>query len=462
MRYLYAVALYLLLIGGYQIAHAETIPATNATVPAKFKWKNYSYQAVISPPYTASEFTANRDAYCDTIAAAAGKPRHATAPSGSFSGGWCYLQNGTSRLDVQMYGEYYCESGTRSGSFPNSTCIGAYTCPEGYTLQGTQCFKPDNCPTYQKGVEIEQASKPAGCDCPAGTDWYPYGGCRPTCPWGANETMNAGWPYIISGDLSGLHCVDGCEAQATGEGLKYADGTYQTAMVSTKWACSAGDSPAPKLEEAKKDKEPPCGAGAGVLTSSSGNVRCVPEGVPARKPEVTKKVKKETFPDNTTKTEETITTRDPGTQAEHSATETTTTGGMSGTAGTSTSSQNSSNGTGDGDGDGKEECDPSKQFCDGPDTGGLYEGKGKTFGDVLNKFKGTLSDSPIGRVGEQWFQVTVPSGGCPAWSASVPYLDVTLNASDYFCNSTIQGALAGAGWVVLFLASFVAFRWAFL
>lgn len=190
---------------------------------------------------------------------------------------------------------------------------------------------------------------------------------------------------------------------------------------------------------------------------------CLPSGTPnTSTPKVESSKKTETFPDSSTKTTETTKTTDPNTGATATTTTSTSTGGQSGTAGTSSSTENGTGVDGDGDGDGDGDCDPTLNFCGGPATDKLYTKKEKTMESVFSEFKSTVSGSGVGQATTSFFNVSTPGGSCPGWSVQVPYLNVTLSGADIFCGGAILAALQGAGAVMLALATYIAFTWAFL
>lgn len=394
-------------------------------------------------------------------------------------------KSGGSNINATIY-PYgtYCPAGTvYNGSLQK--CTGGYMCPanQGWTLQGTTCTRPDQtpCPVYSGGDD-QPLTQPAGCQCPSGTAWFAGGGCRKKCgadqPTGGNA--NAGFELAIpKGSTSA--CFQGCEVQHKAgpyEVLK--DGSRLAGATWAQWACAgtgvgSGNTPngAPEpdtqsVDETKK-KPPKCGPGEGVITSSSGGVLCLPEGTPntsTPKVETTKKV--ETFDDGTTKTTTETKTTDPTTGASSTVTQTVVTpkedgtDGEAGKAGTSGTKSDGTGKDGDGDGDGDGECDPTLHFCGGPATDKLYTKKEKTMQSVFNEFKSTVSGSGVGQATTSFFNVSPPGGSCPNWSVQVPYLNVSLSGADIFCGGAILAALQAAGAVMLALATYIAFTWAFL
>lgn len=347
--------------------------------------------------------------------------------------------------------------------------------PPGTTLQKTAGWQ---CPsTGGWHLEGQTCTRP---DCPAGKKMQPDGTCKSQCE-PSDGILQDGY---IAKPLSQTYCNGQCEyyfqvvmeSGAKGDdshydftagGVAWTYGTYRKKYpgVECKDVRAPGEPPGgPKPPVPRK--KPPCEDGEGVLTTSAGHVGCVPEGVPdARKPVVNKEKKEEVYPDGSKKETESVSTKDPKTGAtDVSQTAVTTAGPGGGTQagqpGTSTSS-GSSSGTG-GDGKGGDGCDPTLNFCGGPDVEALYTKKEKTFQSSMETFKATVSGSPVGQASTQFFQVTAPGGGCPGWVVHVPFINVTLNGADFFCNSSILAALDGAGAVMLALATYIAFTWAFL
>jgi len=337
------------------------------------------------------------------------------------------------------------------------------TCPDSsWTLNGTTCERAD--------CIAPKTRKPDGtCESPCTAhegikqDQYvpvPLGGtyCNGTCEYTMQLVLEIGG----KNNADDSHYTD-----FTANGVRWTYGTFRQMWIGKECTGvkSPGDGP-PGEKPPVPRKKPPCADGEGVLTTTAGHVGCVPEGVPdARKPVVNKDKKEEVYPDGSRKETETVKTKDPKTGATDVSQNSTATAGPGGgtQAGPpgSSSSNGSSSGTG-GDGKGGEGCDPTLNFCGGPDVEALYEKKEKTFQSSLDTFKGTVSGSPVGQASTQFFTVSAPGGGCPGWVVTVPFINVTLNASEFFCNSSIMAALDGAGAVMLALATYIAFTWAFL
>lgn len=219
------------------------------------------------------------------------------------------------------------------------------TCPTGqnWTLEGANCTRPD---------------------CPSGEVLDSSGVCSDKCKAVAGQTSTAWMSAAVgSPSLEGQqYCDNGCSAgvNASPTGTAYVNGKIRLQryeIVQLGFTCSSGPSlpgsVSPDKTPPEPPKKPPCAATEGVLTSSAGTVACVPPGTPsAEAPAVTKTKNTEAFPDGSTKTTETTTTRDKQTGAEDKTTTTTSTPnssggqGQAGPVGTSTTQGSSSSTTG--------------------------------------------------------------------------------------------------------------------
>ena len=176
----------------------------------------------------------------------------------------------------------------------------------------------------------------------------------------ASKTNTAGsdWFYATGAgtDVGSNTCIDGCQATVSsktpsdkctfnsaglGTCLRGVDYNY----MYTGQSCSGATPPRTATDSGTPANKPACAPDQGVLTSSSGNVACVPAGTPQfpnetpapRKPAVSKEKEVESFPDGSTKTTETTKTCDPATGAcetTKSTTNTAASNGMAGQAGT--------------------------------------------------------------------------------------------------------------------------------
>lgn len=389
-----------------------------------------------------------------------------------------------------------CGAGRWDGEGCDVDAAGKPTGGWSYNASTHMCSRPDcaagesrdpvtgvcisKCDMYP-GTSTTPIAQPANCSCPAGTQWVGGAGCRKKCTGSnAGDTANAGFDINLpAGQSEG--CFGGCGVQHTaGVFYIFKDGSSSAPATYTGWACSgngegtaptADNQPAPNNPAVEENKlhTPKCAAGEGVVTSSSGNVMCLPAGtVPTPStPKVEKKTTTETYPDNSTKVTETTTTKDPYTNATHVITTATGSGGQAGTGTTTTSTGTSSTngaggapGAGAGEGDGA--CDPKSDFCGGPGTSGLYVKKDKTVQSVLDTFRTGLQSSPIGQAATGFLNVSTPGGSCPNWTVTVEWFNWTHNLGQYFCTSTALGWLDLFGWVIIAVVSFTAFRWAIL
>ncbi len=106
--------------------------------------------------------------------------------------------------------------------------------------------------------------------------------------------------------------------------------------------------------------------------------------------------------------------------------------------------------------------DPNKCEASMPENGTLWTRQDKTFATVFGNFKAKMSAAPIIQNSQGWINISVPSGNCPDLSVTVPYLNAHISLGEYFCSSAAQNMMNLAGAVLLAVAAFAAFRWAFL
>lgn len=254
-----------------------------------------------------------------------------------------------------------------------------------------------------------------------------------------------------------------------GETYVYDDGSFKSKATWTNWACQTSSEPLkpPADDPPVNPKEPPCAATEGVLTSSSGKVACVPYGTPSpRKPDVKVREKKETFPDNSTKTTTETKTTDPKTNASHTHTTTTSSGGMAGPAGTTEGKESETGDGNGGDGDGDCEGDDCGEG-DGPDFtppegGDLYESSERTIRNVIDDFVNAVSAAPAIQAAQSFFVPGSMPASCGGMSTNVPMIDVTVSLDEYLCGESAQTIIVIAGVIVLAIAAFAAFRIGFL
>lgn len=441
-----------------------------------------TYSGVTPPAYYGWRKTTSTGQYYNTAQEVATANAQTLGSCSTTTAGVCtaYYLNGGSGGIAQRYNLGYMCPNHVSQAYPNPTCSG--TCPgtEQYNPTTQMCEAPATPCEMYPGTSSTPITQPSNCSCPAGTQWVGGAGCRKKCTGSnAGDVANAGWDINLpNGQTEG--CWGGCGIQHTsGTYYIYKDGSRSAPATYTGWACAGNGAGTanttdgqpqpnnPATETAAKHT-PKCSALEGVITSSSGNVMCLPSSTtPAPSvPKIENKKITETYPDNSTKITETTTTKDPYTGATHVITTSTGSGGQAGTGTITTTSGTSSTsgaggapGTGEG---GSGDCDPRKDFCGGPGTGGLYQKKTKTVASVVGDFKTGLMSSPVGSASTGFFTVSTPSGACPNWVVEVPFLNVTLNLSQYFCTATAISMMQLVGAVLMFVAAFVGFRWAIL
>lgn len=475
------------------LSSAETIPATQTSNNAPTLYSSWGETFDLSAGCRAFVTAYYGNAYTSVTS------KKVTAPRRNECQGSYY---GAAVGDINGYNLIWkcttTPTTTQNTDTPVSNCV-VTSCPSGqnWTVSGNSCTRPDcvapqtrqadgtcsapPCPTYPPATpDSLSATMPSTCACPSGTAWFAYNGCRKSCG-DVGRDANAGWDVNIPKGQS-VGCFGGCEVQhKSGTFYTFKDGSTSAAATYTGWACpgngvgtkpTADNQPqpdSPKLKDTDK-KEPKCGAGEGVITSSSGNVLCVPPGTPnTSTPKVETQKKAEAFPDGSTKNTETTTTTDPYTGAKDVRSTATVTGTPSGTAGqagavgTTTSATNGGT-TQAGSGSGKDggECDPTKDFCGGPSTDGIYTKKDKQFSGPLTEFANGVKNMAITTTGAAFFNVSIPGAGCPSWQTEVPYLNVHISLTEVFCNPQAVAVLEIVGKVLMFVAAYYAFRIAFL
>lgn len=370
-----------------------------------------------------------------------------------------------------------------------------YTCPNGGALSGSTCIKTCTAPK-------ELAANGLCVDpCPAGTSRKSDGTCTTTCAagqtkevsyfsgkWAVCDKQSAGCltgtlsvpstycdgncVYSLADSINSAPAVAGATVDKPSPVYVYKNGT------NTGQTCTVADNTSAPTPPTIPQKAPPCAAGEGVLTSSSGTVKCVPSATPGNTPTVSTKTKVDTFSDGSKKTTTTTTTTDPVSGATNTSDAVNTTGagggttpGQAGTPGSSSSNADASNTKGTanepGQKDQKGDCqiEPDAPHCrefKSPGTDGLYQKKEKTMDSVFSTFSSTVKGSSLGSAASGFFNVSSPSGSCPNWSLTVPFLNVQLDGASFFCSGSILAAMDGAGAVLLALATYIAFTWAFL
>lgn len=283
-------------------------------------------------------------------------------PTGTAIGAWfnlsCNVVKNGSHYAYQPIGPTLIRVGTK------------YTCPAGYTGPKTVNGQANMCESQT---------------CPAGQEFSAtHGKCVPVCPGrqtlsgdGNSCTCNpqalpgrpvgGEWPWMkLTGTSApATVCDDYCQRN-TGFGLAGGGTIY---VETTTWTGATCNGTTANNEPPKPNKPPPCGASEGVMTSTSGTVRCVPEGTQgATTPQVGTTTQTVTMPDGSTQTTTTTTTRDPTTGKTNTTTVTTNAPGpsggtQSGTPGTSTSVTDTGTGGGGTGGNGSGGEGDGDDFC---------------------------------------------------------------------------------------------------
>lgn len=161
-------------------------------------------------------------------------------------------------------------------------------------------------------------------------------------------------------------------------------------------------------------------------------------------------------------TDSTSTTSNPATTSTTSSTSTTTGDGTGGTGnGTTTTVTNGSTTTPASSSSTQSKCDTG--VCDvgnaDGDTGALYTAGTDSPSSVYSNFQAQVASSPIVSAATGFFSVSLSGTSCPTWHlAGNEYwgasgLDLTL-----FCDPSFLAILVMAGYIVLGVAAFCAFR----
>lgn len=417
------------------ISFGQSIPATSSNVLSTvyYRTDNTTYWPTqFIGPYsqTAQEFCVS------AVAIIPGATYTGTRVGGNGNPTCDFFHNGYNR-SANGERRYGCPGTQITTTWTSQNwCVGALTCPSGYTLNGTMCDPDLPCPMYGTPEgNTAPVDKPSSCNCPADHEWVPMNGCRKKCGMSSYVGNIVGgsssWPgdSFTFGKGANELCYQGCIIQsAAGEFFEYDDGSRKSKATWTNWACqTSSEPPKPPAEDPPKNpKEPPCGSGEGVLTSSSGKVACIPEGTPApRKPDVKVREKTESYPDGSEKKTKETKTTDPKTGASHTHSSTTSSGGMAGPAGT-TEGTESETGTGTGgDGDGNcegDDCgDGDYQPGEFPGTEGLYEKKYENgIQGVLDARYAEVQNSQLFSLVGKLIPTNVPnSGTCSPFSISM-------------------------------------------
>lgn len=466
MRHLIGWVFSLLIATVAVVGHADTIPATQGAAAALVPVYVYQQKIYNTPGAVCAAINASNNNYYGFV----------LGTNASYPNGWCVA---TKNIPYSGYGQglgLVMRCPGPDGSVENGgTCQPTMTCPDGYTGpqtvngQANMCTRPD-CTAgesssgsffggFSTGPRMNQVIGSNG-----GAYVAPSTICDGSCVISSSYTITVG-SCAATGGVNGGSVDKPVPIMCSYTGVK------------TGASCSQSSATVPATPTIP-NHPPKCAAGEGVLTTSSGTVACVPAGTPANTPQVNTQQKTTTYPDGSTQQQTTTTTTDPGTGATNQQTSTTNTGagggstaGQAGPVGTTTSSGNGTSSSGtpnqtpakDQQGD----CvlEPTAPHCRefrAPATEGIYTKKDKTIASSLTEFQTTVKGSAIGSAATSFFAVSTPSGSCPNWTVNVPMLNITLSAADYFCNGTILQALQGAGYVMLALATYIAFTWAFL
>lgn len=268
---------------------AETIPATQS-----YTWKAATAYAPScrTSPYCSFDFAAENE-----------------CKSQQFSPGssWNYVSHTVSPPSPTQLAAYpECSYVAKNGSGATTTWTGllqrqtvSYSCPSGYTLEGTQCTRPD-CPAGTVWNEISQT-----CRCENGSDVGDDGTCCPqpgealaqmqkcevysTAATSCNSSNSNGCaircnkvqfqipPNITGGD--GVQITDGIPA--LGEMCKY---TGSKANAIDRLGSPLADDEHGQEDDMTKPKPPPktpegcMAAGMGYVQSSTGATTCVKAG----------------------------------------------------------------------------------------------------------------------------------------------------------------------------------------
>ncbi len=353
-RLLGGVLFAVLLIGS---VHAETIPATNGDYePTVTLWQNPfgMTDAFRSTPQDTCEATATSyiGAHSAVSVSKITKIKYSCSAVRTANGQ-------TYDMGPLNAKTPFC-NGSDGYNATSEMCVG-YTCPTGqnWTLNGSTCSRPD-CPAG----ETRQSDGTCSAPCP-GRQVKRDGQCACDPNQLPGRPVGGEWPWMkLTGASSPSKvCDDYCERN-TGFGLG-GGGTWHVEV--TTWTGAKCNGTSANTEAPTPNKPPPCAAAEGVMTSSSGSVRCVPEGTPgASTPSVGTTTSTVTHPDGSTTTTTTTTTRDPTTGVTTTSSTTTNNPGpgggtQSGQPGTTTTTTDASgNGGGNGNGDGE---DDGSDFC---------------------------------------------------------------------------------------------------
>jgi hypothetical protein len=358
--------LFIVLLTGESFA--ETIPATYGTAPANatpdavvYNWSGGTSSFSLSGEPTLSAITTKaQDSYVLGQGTTCVYNGYSTTSSkANQSIGSCTNAPQTKTATLSL--TFKCvapATGTSPNAGEGSCQKTGYSCPEGqnWTLSGTSCTR--NTPTCQVG-DTKTLTVPTGKWAVCGKQ---FAGCL-------TGTLNIPTTYC---DGSCMYTLGNLQSAQSDQGPTvdnpkpvFADMT----ATGTGETCSQPSTLDPGQPPVIPQDTPPCEPGEGVLTSSSGSVKCVPSGTPGNTPVVTTSSSTTTYPDGSTSTTTTTSTTDPATGRTTTTTTTTNTPGpgggtQSGDPGTTTT--NGDSGGTDSDGDGEGDGDEGKQndFCE--------------------------------------------------------------------------------------------------
>lgn len=395
-------------------------------------------------------------AVCVLLPTALAAPGHPSDPDPATA--WQHCQAHLAYLDANNagYAPFYCA--LVSGSYASGTGEVRHL-----TRQGSN-FSYGTAPDYHRFI--------AGC--PTGTEWnestktcFDPAQCLAKAPLGASS---------VPGGFGA--CVDGC-AFSSGQPLTIQFGEGSTAKTLTSgWkptgeACAAGDKPPVPMVNDQSCEQLPNGQTACVradkkicYSASAGAATqfCWSPGETGEKTHDDKMQKvnagDQPIPPNVNlesgdrlqqNGQPTTTTTTNGT-----TTTTTTTTNYNTQFGTNAGGKNQGqpgDGSGTGEGDGDKDGEGG---APGQGVGKLYEAKGKTVGDVMSAFESKVMQSPLLGVASNFMGNCSFSGQCPVWTYEAEYMGkVTFDA---LCSGALSSLLGYAGYIVLALAGFAAFR----
>lgn len=130
--------------------------------------------------------------------------------------------------------------------------------------------------------------------------------------------------------------------------------------------------------------------------------------------------------------------------------------GNTGGQGPGTSGPGQGGSGGNGGNDDGEEDGPG---APGGGVGTLYEGNGKTMGEVVGAFQTRIANAPVATATTQFLSVSL-SGSCPTWTLEESAFWPAM-VMDLHCGGALGDALESGSYLLLAMAAFAAFRIAF-